>query len=118
VRFRRWIPFLALLAIAAQGCAGFNFGTGSKGIDVEAPKISIVEVRLAEMPSNKELASYYCAQYLGPLICRAFGPVPSISDIHFAFDVELAFQNPNPIPLPIVRSRFSHSRRFPSRAGP
>lgn len=63
VQFLRSLPLLALLVIAAQGCAGFNFGTGSKGIDVEAPKISIAEVRLAEMPSNKKLASYYCAQY-------------------------------------------------------
>ena len=116
VQFLRSLPLLALLVIAAQGCAGFNFGTGSKGIDVEAPKISIAEVRLAEMPSNKELASYYCAQYLGPLICRVFGPVPSISDIHFAFDVELAFQNPNPVPLPIVQSLFAFTA-FPEQSG-
>jgi hypothetical protein len=116
VHARRWLPFLALLAFATPGCAGFSFGTGSKGIDVEAPKISIAEVRLAEMPSNKELASYYCAQYLGPLICRVFGPVPSISDVHFAFDVELAFQNPNPIPLPVVQSLFAFTA-FPEQSG-
>jgi hypothetical protein len=114
-RSRLRLTFVAILAIAATGCAGFNFGTGSKGIDVEAPKISIAEVRLAEMPSNKELASYYCAQYLGPLICRVFGPVSSISDIHFAFDVELAFQNPNPVPLPIVQSLFAFTA-FPEQS--
>ena len=116
VRSRWCLTSLALWAIVAQGCAGFGFGTGSKGIDVEAPAISIAEVRIAEMPSNRELASYYCAQYLGPLICRAFGPVPSISDVHFAFDVELAFQNPNPIPLPIVQSLLAFTA-FPEHSG-
>jgi hypothetical protein len=106
----------AMLAIATSGCAGFGLGTGSKAIQVEAPKISIAEVRLAKMPSNKELASYYCGRHLGPLICRAFGPVPSISDIHFAFDVELAFQNPNPLPLPLVQSLFAFTA-FPEQNG-
>jgi hypothetical protein len=114
-RFHTRLTLVATLAIAATGCAGFSFGAGSKGIDVEAPKISIAEVRLAEMPSNKELASYYCAQYLGPLICRAFGPVSSLSDIHFAFDVELELQNSNPIALPIVQSLFAFTA-FPERS--
>jgi hypothetical protein len=113
-RLRLILP--TILAITASGCAGFGFGSGSKGIDVDAPKVSITEVRLAELPSNKELASYYCAQYLGPLICGVFGPVPSISDIHFAFDVELAFQNPNPVPLPIVQSLFAFTA-FPAQNG-
>jgi hypothetical protein len=114
-RARLRLTFVAVLAVATTGCAGFSFGTGAKGIDVEAPRISIAEVRLAEMPSNKELASYYCAQYLGPLICRVFGPVPSISDVHFAFDVELAFRNPNPVPLPIVQSLFAFTA-FPEQS--
>jgi len=115
VRFRLSLSFAAVMALASTGCAGFSLGGASKGIDVDAPRISIAEVRLAEMPSNKELASYYCAQYLGPLICRVFGPVSTISDIHFAFDVELAFQNPNPVPLPIVQSLFAFTA-FPEQS--
>lgn len=101
------VALVALLGTGGLSCATLGFGTGSKPLDVEAPAVSIAQIRLAEMPSNKELASYYCAQYLGPLICRAFGPVPSISDVHFAFDVELAFQNRSPIPMPIVQSLFA-----------
>ena len=53
---------------------------------------------MAKMPSSRDLASYYCAQYLGPLICRAFGPVPKTSDIHFAFDVDLKLANSSKVP--------------------
>ncbi len=109
---RRALP--ALLVIGALGCAGLGLGTGGKALNIKPPNISIAEVRLAQMPSNKELASYYCAQYLSPLICRAFGPVSSISDINFAFDVELEFQNPNPVPLPVVQSLFAFTA-FPGQ---
>lgn len=104
----------ALVVIGAIGCAGLGFGTGSKALNIKPPNVSIAEVRLAKMPSNKELASYYCAQYLGPLVCRAFGPVSSISDIHFAFDVELEFRNPNPVPLPVVQALFAFTA-FPEQ---
>lgn len=95
------------ITVAAPGCAGLSFGKAGKGLDVIAPKVSIAKVRLAEAPSNKALASYYCAQYLGPLVCRVFGPVPAMDDIAFAFDVELQLDNPNPIPLPLVQSLFA-----------
>jgi hypothetical protein len=108
--------FVGLLVIAGSGCATLGFGSGNKPLDVKAPAVSIAQVRLAEMPTNKELASYYCAQYLGPLICRAFGPVPSISDIHFAFDVELDFANQNAIPLPVVQSLVAFTA-FPGETG-
>ena len=110
---RRALP--ALLVIGALGCAGLGFGSGGKALNIKRLNISIAEVRLAQMPSNKELASYYCAQYVGPLVCRAFGPVSSISDINFAFDVELEFRNPNPVPLPVVQSLFAFTA-FPGQS--
>lgn len=109
------LVLVAALAVAAPGCAGLSFGKGPRGLDVEAPNVSIAGVRLAEAPSNEALASYYCAQYLGPLICRVFGPVPSLADIAFAFDVELELDNPNPIPLPLVQSLFAFTA-FPEEA--
>ncbi|MDH3622542.1 MAG: hypothetical protein OES69_09540 [Myxococcales bacterium] len=110
---RRVLP--ALLTVGALGCAGLGFGSGGKALNIKPPNVSIAEVRLAQMPSNKELASYYCAQYLGPLVCRVFGPVSSISDINFAFDIELEFENPNLVPLPVVQSLFAFTA-FPGQS--
>jgi hypothetical protein len=99
--------FFGALTVTAAGCAGLSFGKGAKGIGVEAPNVTIAAVRLAQAPSNKALASYYCAQYLSPIVCKVFGPVPEISETTFAFDVELALDNPNPVPLPLVQSLFA-----------
>ena len=98
----------ALLLVPLLSCSALGLsGTGSKIPDVKPPKVSIASVRMAEMPSSRDLASYYCAQYLGPLICRAFGPVPKTSDIHFAFDVELALANSSKVPMPLVQTLFA-----------
>ena len=107
-------PVLVLAVLAAVGCASLGLG-GVRTPKIDPPSVSIAEVRLAQSPSNKALASYYCGQYLGPLVCRAFGPTTTISDIHFAFDVELELENPNPIPLPLVQSLFAFTA-FPKEA--
>lgn len=97
-----------VLAVGALiGCVGVAFPGAENKLRIKAPNITIAAVRLADAPTSRELASYYCAQYVGPLICRALGPVQSISDIHFAFDVELEFENPNPVPLPVVQALFA-----------
>ena len=81
---------LALLLLPLTSCAALGLsGAGSSIPDVKPPNVRISAVRMADMPTARDLASYYCSQYLGPLICKAFGSVPQISDIHFAFDVEL-----------------------------
>ncbi|MDH3654766.1 MAG: hypothetical protein OEN21_10895 [Myxococcales bacterium] len=99
---------LALLLAPLFGCAALGLsGSGSKIPNVKPPKVTIASVSMANMPSNRDLASYYCAQYLGPLICRAFGPVPKTSDIEFAFDVELALANSSTVPLPLVQTLFA-----------
>ena len=107
---------IATLLMLAYACSALGFGGDSQGPGFEGPEVSIAAVRLVELPSNKELASYYCGEYLSPVICRAFGPVATISDVHFAFDVELEFGNPNPIPLPIVQSLFAFTA-FPEESG-
>ena len=75
---------------------------GGLGGRPDSPIVKVSGVKLSAAPTSKALASYYCSEYLGPLICRAFGPVTKIQDINFNFDVGLAFQNPNAIPLPVV----------------
>ena len=112
----RRAPALLGLLVWALGCASLGLGNVPKALQIQPPKVSIAGVRLAEAPSNKELASYYCAERLSPLICGAFGPVPAASDLHFAFDVDLDFQNPNPVPLPIVQSLFAFTA-FPEASG-
>lgn len=109
----RLLPLL-ITAIGAPGCAGFTLGGGPAGPNVQAPRVSVAEVRLARMPSNEELASYYCSRYLGPTVCRAFGPAPALADIVFSFDVELELTNPSSIPLPVLQSLFAFTA-FPEQ---
>ncbi len=98
------LALLLVLVLPLLGCAALGLsGSGSKIPSVKPP----ASVSMAKMPSNRDLASYYCAQYLGPLICRAFGPVPKTSDIEFAFDVELALANSSKVPLPLVQTLFA-----------
>lgn len=96
------------------GCAGISFPGSEPKLRIKPPNIEVAAVRLAEAPTNRKLASYYCAQYVGPLICRALGPVASISDLQFAFDVELEFENPNPVPMPVVQALFGFTA-FPEK---
>ncbi|MDH4281597.1 MAG: hypothetical protein OEV36_02990 [Myxococcales bacterium] len=112
------LRFLAVLSLVpAVGCSALGLsGTGSRILDIVKPKISIAAVRLAEMPSNRVLASYYCAQYVSPLLCRAFGPVPTTADLSFAFDVELEMANSNSVPLPLVQTLFAFTA-FPEAQG-
>ncbi len=108
---------MALVLALLLGCAALSAaGRGARALDVDPPKVSIAAVRMADMPSSRALASYYCAQYLGPLICRAFGPVPQTSDIHFAFDVELELQNSSKVPMPLVQTLFAFTA-FPEARG-
>jgi hypothetical protein len=110
----RFAFIIFVLSFAAAGCAALGLGGASSTLAVKPPKVSIASVRLAKIPSRQSLASYYCAEYVGPLICRAFGPTTSISDIDFAFDVELELENPNSIPLPLVQSLFAFTA-FPEQ---
>jgi hypothetical protein len=105
-----------VLVNALAGCAALGLASDSRPLPITPPKVSVVSVRLADVPSSQALASYYCAQYVGPLICRVFGPVTTLQDIDFAFDVELEFENPNPIPLPVVQSLFAFTA-FPEQTG-
>lgn len=105
---------LALVLVLLVGCAALSAaGRGMRALDVDPPRVSIAAVRVADMPTNRELASYYCAQYLGPLVCRAFGPA---ADIDFAFDVELELRNTSKVPMPLVQTLFAFTA-FPEARG-
>ena len=96
------------MAIASAGCAGFEFP--ELGDLIGRPQVANRQSWQCTIVSGtheqkaRELLN--CAQYVGPLICRVLGPVTKIEDINFNFDVDLNFQNPNTIPLPVVSALF------------
>lgn len=108
--------FLAALCIVPlSSCSALGL-SGGRIPDVKPPNVRVSAVRVSELPTAQALASYYCAQYLGPLVCRVFGPVPRISDIDFAFDVELELANSSKVPLPLVQTLFAFTA-FPEETG-
>ena len=105
----------ALLLLPLFSCSALGIG-GTPLPDVKPPNVRVSSVRVAELPTARDLASYYCAQYLGRLVCRAFGSAPRISDIDFAFDVELELGNSSKVPLPLVQTLFAFTA-FPQETG-
>ena len=114
---RAYVALVLVLCVGLSSCAALGIPEfGGIGGRPNSPIVKVSGVTMSAMPTSKALASYYCGQYLGPLICRAFGPVTKIEDINFNFDVGLAFQNPNPIPLPLVSALFGF-KAFPEATG-
>lgn len=93
------------LGLLNLSCAGFQFPSTAQPIP---PEVSIANIRVAEMPTGALLAAYLCEGYvpapMNAIVCRAFGPRVSASDLSFAFDLELDVANPNNIPLPVVQA--------------
>ena len=95
--------FVALCALAA-GCAGLQWpGMPVPGGQPPTPHVSVAEVRLVRAPTAQMMAGYYCARVApNPLLCLAFGGVPSREQMTFAFDVGLDVENVAEVPLPVV----------------
>ncbi len=116
-RHRLALVFLTLLSTA--GCAGLNlsglsaFGPGGAVVPPPPPRVTVAGVRLAEAPSNRSLAAYFCARELGrrgvpafvaSATCGVLGPVPGAGALRFAFDVELDIENTAHVPLPLLQA--------------
>lgn len=101
---------LLLPALLFAGCQFYTpwgpiNGAGRGGRPaVTAPAVEARSVRLAQAPAPEAIARWYCEQELSPLICQAFGPMPSAEQLQFLVDVDLAVTNPNTIPVPVVSS--------------
>jgi len=94
-----------------SGCASLGFTgavpAGTNGSDPVPPEVRVAEVRLADAPTNGELAAYYCAQIAPAFVCRVFGPVRRAEEMRFVFDVALEIENRNAVPLPVVSALFA-----------
>lgn len=97
----------ALLALALPGCSfltpfGPIGGLPQQGVDIRPPSVQARGVRLVQHPTPEAVARWYCDQQLSPFLCQALGPTPSPDQLKFVFDVDLAFTNPNTVPVPVV----------------
>lgn len=103
----------ALVLVLAAGCETLGIpplGDASRALGIEPPDVRIAEVRLAEAPSNPQIAMRLCDELAserglpGRAVCAAFGRAPTRDDLTFAFEVELDIGNPNRIPLPLAEA--------------
>jgi len=101
------IPISLLSSCATLASLGLTDASHAP-TGIEAPRVSVAEVRLTDAPTDQALASFYCQRHVpalaSQLVCRAFGPLRTERDLRFAFDVELEVQNPNTVPLPVVQA--------------
>lgn len=92
-----------------MSCALLGFGMPvAQTVNPVPPNVSVSTIELAAHPTAQQLAGYFCSEYLpapaNMFVCpAAFGSV-NMTDLEFAFDLELRFQNPNQIPVPIVEA--------------
>lgn len=92
------------LLLLAAGCSQLLAGIQGEGTAARPnpPSVRIAEVRVAQLPTARGLAGFYCPQILGPLVCRVFGNQGGTNE--FAFDLDLEISNPNQVPLPLVQA--------------
>lgn len=108
----------SLASCPAAGIPGLGLpgaGLGPRPV----PQVSVSQVTLETQPTNKMLASFYCAQTLSGMAaigCRVFGSVPSKADLRFTFKVELEAKNPASIPMPVVSAMIAFAA-YPDAAG-
>ncbi|MEM1416571.1 MAG: hypothetical protein AAGH15_16790 [Myxococcota bacterium] len=104
--------FLLLPLLLAAGCAELldPYGTGRTTVggrpQVVAPNVSLSGVRLARAPSAEAIARVYCSERFPELVCQFLGPLPTLEEKQFMFDVELEIGNPNPVAIPVASALF------------
>jgi hypothetical protein len=128
---RQSIPWLGIgFAALSMSCAGAGQIAGMLGqggangaspvARPSAPRVINTEVRLAQMPTNQQLAAYYCSQLVNvPAIvspCRVFGTIPTRDTLRFTFSVDLTLRNENQIPLPTAEALLAFTA-YPQATG-
>jgi hypothetical protein len=93
---------------------------GGAGVRPSPPALVRTEVRLAEHPSEQQLAAYYCSQAVNvPAIvspCRVFGTIPTRDSLRFTFAVDLTLRNDNSVPLPTAEALLAFTA-YPAATG-
>lgn len=101
--------------LGQQGGAG-----GASPTRPNPPTLLHTDVRLADHPTEQQLAAYYCAQAVNvPAIvspCRAFGAIPTRDSMRFTFAVDLTLRNDNQIPLPTAEALLAFTA-YPAATG-
>jgi hypothetical protein len=120
--------FGVLLAVGVASCSSATQlagalggqGRGGAGVRPNAPTLVRTEVRLAEHPTEQQLAAYYCAQAVNvPAMvspCRVFGAIPTRDSMRFTFSVDLTLRNDNRIPLPTAEALLAFTA-YPAATG-
>ena len=103
---------LPLLGLAASSCAMLaNLPPlpGAERLNIVPPRITFSGATLAQSPSQRQLAAYYCPEVItapfgsGAIVCQGFfGRRPAPSEMSVAFDLRFHINNPNRIPVPLA----------------
>lgn len=106
---------LVLLALA-PGCDALrgihDDHTSGTRAGPPPPRVRLVQARLADHPTDRQLAAYFCGHVpegtrLGPAgaaACRALGAVPSDEELAFTYEVELEVTNAASVRMPLVQA--------------
>jgi hypothetical protein len=99
---------LAFLSVSGCGLLA-NFPPGPTLADFTPPQVTFMGATLAQAPSQRALAAYYCPLLVNvpfggaALLCNGlFGPPPVPAALATAFDLRFKVANPNRIPLPVA----------------
>jgi hypothetical protein len=107
---------LSSLLVLASGCDALrgihDDHTSGSHAGPPPPRVRLVEARLAQHPTDRQLAAYFCGHVpegsrLGPAglaACRALGAVPSDEELAFTYEVELEVTNASSVRMPLVQA--------------
>jgi hypothetical protein len=101
---------LGLGLYAAAGCGLIaNLPGGTPLSEITPPQVTFLGATLAQAPSQRQLAAYYCPVAVNvpfggaAILCEGlFGPRPAPAALATAFDLRFKVANPNRIPLPVA----------------
>lgn len=95
-----------MLAPHLSGCAYLNLPGVARQTGFQAPpppKVDVVSVKLAEAPTDRQLAGYFCSRHAPAIACQLLsGQSTDPRNIRFSFDIELEIENKAQIALPVV----------------
>lgn len=127
--FRRTLAAGLVMLATLGGCSSASQlaggvlgqrGGGAGAVRPNPPTLLRTAVRLADHPTEQQLAAYYCAQTVRvPALvspCRVFGAIPTRESMRFNFAVDLTLRNDNSVPLPTAEALLAFTA-YPAASG-